>query len=405
MAATLTPIDDALPRLLNALPRCTGTRNLALEQAVGSVLAADLTAMVSVPAVNSSAMDGYAVNTADLDSQPVRISVSQRIPAGVIGHPLQPGTAARIFTGAALPDAANAVVMQENVHAEAGKIEILQLPSAGENVRDAGEDVQQGTLIYRQGHRIRIQDINLIAAAGYGNLQVCRPLKVAVLTTGDELVQPGQPLHPGQVYNSNYFNIAALLRRLGMEVLDLGIVADTLAGTQDKLQQAAEAADCIISSGGVSAGEEDHVKSAVESLGRLELWKLAIKPGKPFAFGVVKDKPFFGLPGNPVSSFVTFVLLVRPALLTMSGCSQVDYRLLWLPAGFSQPVSGDRQEYMRVKISGADSGGQSLIPYNSQSSGISSSLSMADGLAVIPPFSEVAMGDLIRFIPFSELTD
>lgn len=350
-------------------------------------------------------MDGFALRTDDLSAIPMQLPISQRIPAGKVGATLQRNTAARIFTGAPIPSGANAVVLQENCDYSDSEVTVRQAVTAGENIRRQGEDVRLGTILCRSGHRIRIQDINLIAAAGIESPAVFKPLRVAVLTTGDELLRPGAAMQAGKIYNSNFFQLAALLNALGMQVIDCGITADSSAATEEAISQAAGNADVIISSGGVSVGEEDHVRGAIQKLGTLKLWKLAMKPGKPFAFGTVAGKPFFGLPGNPVSAFVTFVLLVRPALLKLCGASDVAARYFSVPVAVNIPDSQDRQEYLRVSLRVDASGSLALFPYNSQSSGVSSSLSMTDGLAVVPPFSSIKKGDLLRFLPFSELVN
>ncbi|MFM1895509.1 MAG: hypothetical protein RLZZ385_583 [Pseudomonadota bacterium] len=403
MAAPLTPIDEALARLLADLPRCQDSQPAELLQAVGRVLTRDVHALTNVPPADNSAMDGFAVRAAEAARVPCRLPVSQRIPAGRVGAPLAPGTAARIFTGATLPPGADAVVMQENCQWDDDSVTILQAPARGESVRFAGEDVRRGTCLFARGHRLRMTDLDNLAAAGCAAVEVCRPLRVALLSTGDELVKPGQELGPGQIYNANFYPLAALLQSLGMEVLDLGIIADDPRITRRALQDAAATTDCVISSGGVSVGEADHVRDAVQALGSLDLWRLAIKPGKPFAYGRVAGRPFFGLPGNPVSAFVTFLLLVRPALLTMSGAAQVAPLTLRLGAGFEAGRSGDRQEYLRVSVHTTDSGESRLIPYNSQGSAISASLSQSDGLAIVPPATVVQVGDLLTFMPFSAL--
>jgi len=357
MRGSLTPLQDALDRLVAELPVIAGEETIDLEQACGRILVHDLTAPVAVPPADNSAMDGYAVQAGDVLTVPVTLPVSQRIPAGQGGQPLLPGTAARIFTGAPLPPGANAVVMQENTTLEGESVTIRQLVNPGENVRARGDDIPLGMTLFAAGHRLDARDMHVLSSCGINRLQVRRRLKVAVLTTGDELVRPGSPLGPGQIYNSNFYVLSALLHGLGVEVLDFGTVGDTLSATVATLGQAADSADCLISSGGVSVGEEDHVKAAVQQLGEISLWKLALKPGKPFAWGRVNDRPFFGLPGNPVSAFVTFVLLVRPALLKFGGADPQPPLSVFLPAAFSVS-SGERQEYLRVRLSRRQGPGQ-----------------------------------------------
>ena len=399
----LTPVDQALETLLAAVSPTGGERILPTAQANGRVLARALVSPIDVPPQANSAMDGYAVRSVDVVDAPVRLPVTQRIAAGTVGSELAAGEAARIFTGAPLPPGADAVVMQENSEAHEDAITVLQAVAAGENVRPAGEDLRQGRELFPAGHRLRPQDLGVLATAGIDEVKVTRPLRAAVMTTGDELVAPGTPLRPGQIYNANVYTVNALLTALGVEVLDLGIVPDDAQATERALHNAAGSADCIITTGGVSVGEEDHVRRAVEANGSLALWKLAIKPGKPFAFGEVAGTHFFGLPGNPVSTFVTFVLLVRPCLLAMAGCGRLQPLRIAVPAGFSQPGSSDRQEYLRVTLVPSGDGENRLQPYDNQSSGVSASLSGADGLAIIPPYTAVAEGDRLVFIPFSEL--
>ena len=403
LSSSLTPIDQALAQLLKSLPSCQEVITVPLLNAVGRVLAEDIVATLNVPPHHNSAMDGYAVRSADVQSTAVTLQVTQRIPAGRTGVRLKPGQAARIFTGAPLPPDADAVVMQENTEVEQDRVLIKQAVQAGQNIRLAGEDIKQGSLLFQQGHRIRSRDLGLLATVGLFEVKVSKALKVAVLTTGDELVRPGTRLGPGQIYNSNFFTLAGLLDQMDMEVVDCGIVADDLLSTEKALAEAARSAHCVISSGGVSVGEEDYVKAAVQKNGKLELWKLAIKPGKPFAWGTVFDKPFFGLPGNPVSAFVTFMLMVKPGLLTMQTGKYTAPSMLTIPAGFEQKESGQRQEYLRVKLVADGKGSICLIPCTNQSSGVYSSVNFADGLAIVPPFTAVSKGSSLNYISFAEL--
>jgi molybdopterin molybdotransferase len=398
----LTPIDEALDTLLANLRPIHGEENIPLINATGRVLAVPIVAMINVPPHASSAMDGYAVRGVDIITVPTELPVTQRIPAGAVGSALHAGEAARIFTGAPMPAGADTVVMQENTEQLNDRVRILQSASVGENARPAGEDISKGAQVFAAGDRLRAQDIGVLASLGITQVPVRRRLRVALLTTGDELISPGARLGPGQIYNSNHYTLLALLNALGVEVFDVGAVVDNLASTIAALDSAADAADCIISTGGVSVGEEDHVRGAVEQLGSIDLWRLAIKPGKPFASGKVKKSIFFGLPGNPVSAFVTFVMLVRPSLLKLLGCSNIIHQSYFLQAGFAAAVSGARQEYLRVVIDNC-SGESKLLPYANQSSGVSASLSFADGLAVVPAHTQVQQGDRLRYIPFSEL--
>jgi molybdopterin molybdotransferase len=401
--SALTSIDTALAQLLSRMAAVTDREEVALPQALHRVLAETIHAAIDVPGHANSAMDGYAVNSQTLARGQYRLRVTQRIPAGRVGQALAIGSAARIFTGAPIPPGADAVVMQENCSVEGDEIVVMQAVEAGENVRRAGSDVERGTLLFEAGHRLRAPDIGVLAGVGRETVVVCRPLRVAVLTTGDELVRPGEPLQTGQIYNSNFYMLSTLVQGLGHDVVDCGIVADSLDSTVQALLAAAANADCIISSGGVSAGEEDHVRTALARIGELSLWKLAIKPGKPFAFGQLEGKPFFGLPGNPVSAFVTFALLVRPCLQRLGGARDQAPLQLQLTADFDLPVSGIRQEYLRVCCA-TDAQGETVLRLaGSQSSGVLSSVSHADGLAIVPPLSAVQRGDKLRFMPLSEI--
>ncbi len=402
---SLTPIDLALDQVAAQLPKIADSETVPLTQAAGRVLAEDCVSLIDVPGHCNSAMDGYALRAADQDAETPVLRIAQRIAAGEVGRRLEAGEAARIFTGAPVPEGADAVVMQENCSVNGDSLSILQVVASGENLRQAGGDIQAGARILAAGHRLKSQDIGLLASIGMDSIRVIRKLKVCLLTTGDELVQPGTKLKSGQIYNSNYYTLYSLLQGLQVEVLDGGIVGDDFEGTREALLAASEQSDCVITTGGVSVGEEDHVKSVVEEEGVIQLWKLAIKPGKPLACGKIAGKQFFGLPGNPVSAFVTFTLFVRPCLLGMLGCGSTEARTFHVAAGFAQPRSEQRQEYLRCQLHRDPSGVASLLPLRNQSSGVAASLSQADGLAIVPPYTAVAEGDSLEFIPFSELTN
>lgn len=395
--------EEALDKLLSAATPVEEVRALPLTATAGRVLAVAQASTVAVPPLDNSAMDGYAVRVADITAAGVCLPVSQRIPAGTVGLPLQPGSAARIFTGAPVPVGADAVVMQELCEHGEGGVVINHQPHAGENIRRAGEDISIGGQILTAGMKLRPQDVALAASAGLPELPVYRRLRVGVFFTGDELVQPGEPLPPGAIYNSNRYALRALLEGLGCEVRDLGTVADTLDATRDALRRAAEDNDLIITSGGVSVGEEDHVKPAVEAEGRLDMWKIAIKPGKPLAFGEVRKSDgkawFIGLPGNPVSAFVTFLIMVRPFILRLQGVAEVLPHSYTLRADFDWKKPDPRTEFLRGRLNGA--GGVEL--YKNQGAGVVTSLSWGDGLIVKAPQQVIAAGESVRFIPFAEL--
>ena len=395
--------EDALGKLLAAAQPVTETRSLPLTAAAGRVLAAPQFSTVAAPPLDNSGMDGYAVKSADIPVAGTRLPVSQRIPAGSVGMPLQPGTAARIFTGAPIPAGADAVIMQELCEAGDDGVVINQVPTPGQNIRCAGEDIAVGAEILAAGIKLRPQDIALAASAGLPELPVRRRVRVGIFFTGDELVQPGEPLPPGAIYNSNRYALRALLEGLGCEVRDLGQVPDTLDATKDALRRAAADNDLIVTSGGVSVGEEDHVKPAVEAEGRLDMWKIAIKPGKPLAFGEVRKDDgkawFIGLPGNPVSAIVTFMIMVRPFVLRLQGIRDVTPRAFTLRADFDWKKPDARAEFLRGRRN--EGGGVELYP--NQGAGVVTSLCWGDGLVLNPPGQPVAKGDPVRFVPFTEL--
>jgi molybdopterin molybdotransferase len=396
---------EALDFLLSAVRPVTDQETLPTLEANGRVLAAAQTSQLNVPPMDNTQMDGYAVRAADCTGGDAKLRVAQRIPAGQVGQPLQPGTAARIFTGAMIPEGADAVVMQEMCAAEGDSVVIKHMPQSGEWIRRTGEDIRAGSVILAAGTRLRGQELGLAASVGLATLPVVRKLRAAVFFTGDELAMPGEPLRPGAIYNSNRFTLRGLLENLGCEITDYGIVPDSLDATRSTLREAAQEHDLIITSGGVSVGEEDHIKPAVEAEGRLNMWQIAIKPGKPLAFGEVHregkaDGAFFlGLPGNPVSSLVTFLLFVRPFILRLQGVTDVAPRAFSMRADFAWPKADKRNEFLRAKMN-AD-GGLDLFP--NQSSAVLTSTVWGDGLIDNPSGRTIAPGDLVRFIPFNEL--
>jgi molybdopterin molybdotransferase len=404
---------DALATLLSAASPIAGTESIPTLQALNRVLSADVTSPLDVPPMNTSAMDGYAIRTADLtqlEQGGIQLPVSQRIPAGHAPTPLTPGSAARIFTGATVPPGADAIVMQEQTEATGDQVTILHTPQAGEWITAQGADIRNGSVILPAGTRLTPQALGLAASVGCAQLEVRRRVKVAVFFTGDELTMPGEPLKPGAIYNSNRFTLRALLDKLGCEVTDYGIVADKLDATRATLREAAQAHDLILTCGGVSVGEEDHVKPAVEAEGRLSMWQIAMKPGKPLAFGAVRrgeavgaavsaEAFFIGLPGNPVSSFATFLLFVRPFVLRLAGVQAVAPRALSLRADFTQSKADRRNEFLRARINAE--GGLDL--FANQSSAVLTSTVWGDGLIDNPPNHAISAGETVRFIPFSEL--
>lgn len=394
----LIPFDEALERLLVNSPVVVGTEQVRLVDAAGRVLAESPVASVSVPPEDNSSMDGYALNIADLKGAETELLVSQRVPAGTPPRPLDSGTCARIFTGAEIPQGANAVVMQENVSVQGDYAVFAEDVPLGNNIRRAGQDIQKGDPVLQAGIRLQPADLGMLASVGLSEVKVYKRLKVAILSTGDELVEPGSVLGPGQIYNSNRYILTGLLQNLGMDAVDLGCVQDTHEATINALEQAAASADAIISTGGVSVGEEDHVKSCVEQLGALDMWKIRIKPGKPVAYGHVKGTPFIGLPGNPTSTLVTFCLLARACLLKLQGAEFTPPLEVSLPAGFERSRAIQRQEYLRVRYVDGQ-----LQPFANQSSGVLKSASWAHGIAVVPPHTEIKPGDMVGFMPFSEL--
>ncbi len=398
--SALLPVEEALAQVLSSARPVRDVVELPLLDALNYVLAQDIVSPIDVPGDDNSAMDGYALRASEAGQA---LPVSQRIPAGVVGSALAPGTAARIFTGAPVPPGADAVVMQENCTERDGVLSVSGSVTVGQNIRPRGQDIAAGATVLEKGRILRPQDIGLLASIGLGTVSVYRPLRVAVLSTGDELVEPGSgELCSGQLYNSNRYTLASLLRSLNLEFIDGGIVADDADITASALRDAAAGADCVITSGGVSVGDEDHVKNQVERLGQLDLWKLAIKPGKPLAFGRIGDTPFIGLPGNPTSVFVTFCLIARPFLLKLQGVAEPEPPRFQASAAFTVDKPGARQEYMRVTLVNTSQGLQAT-KFSNQSSGVLSSVSQSNAFAVIPPGTTVSDGDLVEVIPLDLL--
>ncbi|ASM78394.1 molybdenum cofactor biosynthesis protein MoaA [Vitreoscilla filiformis] len=403
----LLPLDEALARLtaLAAERRLTETEVLPTYAALGRVLAQALVSPLDVPPADNTAMDGYALRAADVAAVGTVLPVSQRIPAGVVGQPLAVGTAARIFTGAQVPPGADAVVMQEQCEALPGAVRVNTVPQAGQWVRRRGEDVTTGAVALAAGTRLTPQALGLAATLGAARVTVVRRPRVALFSTGDELVMPGEPLKPGGIYNSNRYTLLGLLHTLGCEVSDLGIVPDNLAATRAALKSAADEHDLILTSGGVSVGEEDHLRPAAQAEGRIELWQLSCKPGKPLAVGAITrsgaagEALLMGLPGNPVSSFVTFLLTVAPVLRVLQGASGALPVAVPLVAAFDLPRTDKRREFLRARLT--PEGRLSLFP--NQSSGVLTSAVWADGLIDHPAGATIAAGDVVRFLPFHAL--
>ena len=409
--APLKSLDQALAELLAQARPLAGTQELDTFDADGRVLAQDLISALHVPPQDNSSMDGYALRCADVPAPGVLLPVTQRIPAGHHGQPLKAGEAARIFTGAPVPAGADTIVMQEDCEPVGeGSVRVNVLPQSGQWIRRAGEDVTRGAVVLARGQRLTPAALGMAAGIGMARLSVARRPRVALFSTGDELVMPGdlppEQMPPGAIYNSNRFFLRALLLRLGCEVTDCGIVPDQREATLTALREAAKGHDLVLTSGGVSVGEEDHIKPSVQQLGELDLWQISMKPGKPFAYGkLYRNGPqdachFAGLPGNPVSSYVTFMLLVRPFLLRLQGATQVEPVRMALPAHFEIKRGDKRREFLRVRRNAA--GGLDLFP--NQSSGVLTSAVWADGLVDNPAEGTIAHGDIVQFLVFAELT-
>ena len=411
----LMPTAQALAELDARIEPVVGRETVALGAAVGRILAEDVVADRNVPPHDNSAVDGYAVWFGDLNSDtPTVLPVRGRAAAG---HPLdgraKRGTAVRIFTGAPMPNGDNGgpdtVMMQEDCIERDGAgdervVEIAPGIKRGANRRDAGEDIAEGTTILARGQRLRPQDVGLAASIGRTSLDVSAPLKVAIFSTGDELRDPGAATPPGSVYDSNRYVIAALLNQLGCAVTDLGILTDDRAAIERALTDAAEHHHLVVTSGGMSVGEEDHVKAAVEARGAIHFWRLAIKPGRPIALGQIGRVPFVGLPGNPVAVMVTFLRFARPMILKLSGSTETDPHLFQVRAGFEHKKKKDRREWVRARLVSGDDGVPVAQKFERQGAGVLSSMVDADGLVELPEdLTRLEPGAMVDFLPFSEV--
>jgi molybdopterin molybdotransferase len=404
--AALLTLDEALQQLLAAVAPLADSENETLStfDALGRVLRRDISSSLDVPPQDNTAMDGYAMRCVDVPVAGTLLPVSQRVPAGQIAAALKPGSVARIFTGAQIPSGADAVVMQEQCEVQGDQVRINTVPTMGQWIRRRGEDVRAGDVVLHRGVRLTPQALGLAAAVGAATLVVARRPRVALFSTGDELAMPGQPLRAGAIYNSNRFTLRGALQSLGCDCTDLGIVPDQLDATRDALRRAAQGNDLIVTSGGVSVGEEDHLRPAVQAQGRLDLWQIAIKPGKPLAFGDVRRPDgssayFVGLPGNPVSSFITFLLAVRPLLLRLQGATVVQPTRMLQRADFEWPRPDRRREFLRVRRN--DSGGLDLFP--NQGSGVLTSTVWGDGVVDNPSGHAIRAGETVQFLSFAEL--
>lgn len=396
---SLISVDEATARILDLASPVEQSEMVGIEQALGRVLAEDVYSTINVPGYDNSAMDGYAVRSPDCAEVGARLSITQRIPAGQTGSQLDAGTAARIFTGAPIPPGADAVVMQEHCDVKGDEVIINKPVTVSQNIRRAGEDIAQGNVILKAGHSLRPQELGLLASVGLAEVSVKRKLKVATFFTGDEIVEPGNELGEGQIYNSNKYTIKGLLQTTGCEIIDLGIVPDTLEATLEVLKKASSQADLVITSGGVSVGEEDYVRIALEQLGELKMWRIAMKPGKPVAFGKVGDALFIGLPGNPVSTFVTFLLFAKPLIKKMQGAEKYSPVKMTVMADFEWPAV-KRQEYLRVQLLESEQGLLATL-YPHQGSGVLSSTCWADGLVEVPIDKAISKGDRVSYLYFS----
>jgi molybdopterin molybdotransferase len=400
-------VDEAVGIITSRVTAVKDVETVALSEVDGRVLAHDIAAPLPLPPFTNSAVDGYAVRASDLpQSQERMLPVAGRVQAGAPASPAQAGHAVRIFTGAPMPEGADTVFMQEDVRIdESGQVVLPAGLKPGANVRPAGEDIPKGHVALKKGQRLRPQHVALAAAFGLTRLDVTRRIRVAVFSTGDELTSPGVSRAEAQLFDSNRFMLMAMLKRLGCEISDLGILRDERGALAEALREVASRHDLILTTGGVSTGEEDHVKAGVETVGRLVLWRMAIKPGRPVAMGIVAGTPFIGLPGNPVASFVTFVHVVRPTVLALSGAAAEHLLAMPVRAAFTYKKKIGRREYVRVSLRKADDGMLEAVKFPREGAGLLSSLVDTDGLVELPEsMTKVEPGQSVGFIGYASLT-
>lgn len=398
----LRPVDEAIQQLLKRAPSLPAVEQVALPDALGRVLAEPLVAAFDVPAWDNSAMDGFALRAADLPAAGGTLPLAGRIAAGDwVDDPLPPGHAVRIFTGARLPSGADTVVPQELCQLCGEGVRLPPVRS-GDHVRRQGEELKAGTGVLEAGRRLRPQELGLLASFGVARVGVYRRLRVGLLSSGNELREPGESLAPGQIYNANRYCLLGVLRSLGLEVHDYPILIDELAASRDALTLAASEWDVLITSGGVSVGEEDYLKQAIRELGELHLWRLAIQPGKPLAFGEVGGKPWIGLPGNPAAALITALVVARPFLLRAQGRTEVLAKPLRLRAGFAWRKRNSRRQYLRARLEQVD-GEMHVSLHPGQGSAMLASASWAEGLAVVERNHTLEIGGWVEYLPFSEL--
>ncbi len=397
--------DEALYYLLSQVNPTQETEQVSISEAFGRILAEPIVSPVNVPPHDNSMMDGYCLHSYDMQHNDT-FEISQRTPAGAVPEALKTGTVGRIFTGAAIPDGANLVIKQEDtVQLSDGRIRInLKKACPGLNIRKTGEDIQVDSTILKVGHKLHPQDLGLISSIGLDKVTVFKPLTIATFTTGDELLEPGEQPEPGKIYNANRYVLAGLIPQLGFKLIDLGRVEDSLESTVSAMKQAAKLADVVVTTGGVSVGEEDHIKPAIEQLGSLDMWKVKMKPGKPIAYGDIEGTPFIGLPGNPVSAFATFNLFAHPYLLKMQGANEIKAKPIWLEANFEWLKAGFRREFARARI--VNKNQKSVIDiYPNQGSGVLTSTVWAEGFVVIPEDTQIYKGDKVAFYPFNPVNE